>query len=589
MAGRIPPQFIDDLLNRVDIVEVVGRRVPLKKAGKDYQARCPFHDEKTPSFTVSADKQFYHCFGCGAHGSAIGFLMEYDNLDFVAAVEELADQAGLEVPREAGQHQGPELRPLHGLLEQAAGFYQRQLREHPRAAEAVDYLKQRGLSGEIAGAYGIGYAPPGWDNLLRHLGRSPATVRQLREAGLISESESQSKGYDRFRRRIMFPIRDSRGRVIGFGGRVLDPADSPKYLNSPETPVFHKGRELYGLYEAKRALRKLERLLVVEGYMDVVALAQYGIRNCVATLGTATTKEHLELVFRLCPEVVFCFDGDRAGRAAAWKALETSLPLLRDGREVRFLFLPEGEDPDSLVRREGTETFQQRLEDAMPLSKFLFQQLESQVHMDSQEGVARLVELANPLLQKLPTGVLRKMMFRHLEARTGLDPGSLAWRRSAPSVPGGRNPTGGQEYQKPRPTPIRTAIALLLDNPRLAAVADSVEDDWTAWNIPGIPLLRQLLEIIRSQPTLNKAALLERWRNRPEFVPLNKLASYRFDIPGLDPEAEFKAALQKLNQQYRQRSVPATGNLKPSELSEEALARLKQRFPGSPNPNRKDK
>jgi len=589
MAGRIPPQFIDDLLNRVDIVEVVGRRVPLKKAGKDYQARCPFHDEKTPSFTVSADKQFYHCFGCGAHGSAIGFLMEYDNLDFVAAVEELADQAGLEVPREAGQHQGPDLRPLHGLLEQAAGYYQRQLREHPRAAEAVDYLKQRGLSGEIAGAYGIGYAPPGWDNLLRLLGRSPAAFRQLREAGLISESESQSKGYDRFRRRIMFPIRDSRGRVIGFGGRVLDPADSPKYLNSPETPVFHKGRELYGLYEAKRALRKLERLLVVEGYMDVVALAQYGIHNCVATLGTATTKEHLELVFRFCPGVVFCFDGDRAGRAAAWKALETCLPLLRDGREVRFLFLPEGEDPDSLVRREGTETFQQRLEDALPLSKFLFQQLESQVHTDSQEGVARLVELANPLLQKLPAGVLRQMMFRHLEARTGLDPGSLAGRRSAPSVPGGRNPTRGQEYQKPRPTPIRTAIALLLDNPRLAAVADSVEDDWTAWNIPGIPLLRQLLEIIRSQPTLNKAALLERWRNRPEFVPLNKLASYRFDIPGLDPEAEFKAALQKLNQQYRQRSVPATGNLKPSELSEEALARLKQRFPGSPNPNRKDK
>jgi DNA primase len=582
MAGKIPPQFIDDLLNRIDIVEVVGRRVPLKRAGKDYQARCPFHDEKTPSFTVSADKQFYHCFGCGAHGSAIGFLMEYDNLDFVEAVEELADQAGLEVPREA-RHQGPDLRPLYTLLEQAAGYYQRQLREHSHAAQAIDYLKGRGLSGEIAGAYGIGFAPPGWDNLLQSLGQNPAAIHQLREAGLINENESEGKRYDRFRRRIMFPIRDPRGRVIGFGGRVLDQEDSPKYLNSPETPVFHKGRELYGLFEAKKALRKLERLLVVEGYMDVVALAQFGIRNCVATLGTATTKEHLELIFRICPEVVFCFDGDRAGRAAAWKALETSLPLLRDGREVRFLFLPEGEDPDSLVRQEGAETFQQRIETAQPLSEFLFHQLESQVRMDSQEGRARLVELAKPLLEKLPAGVLRQMMFSHLESRVGLGNGSLRGRHTSQDK--GNKPTAtlGRDYQKPRPTPIRMAIALLLDNPRLVAVADRVEDDWMAWNAPGIPLLCQLLEIIRSQPTLNKAALLERWRDQPEFAPLNKLASYRFDFPGLDPEAELKDALQKLNRQYRQRSVPDTGNLKPSELSEEALAQLKQRFPGSPD------
>jgi DNA primase len=583
MAGRIPPQFIDDLLNRIDIVELVARRLPLKKAGKDYQARCPFHDEKTPSFTVSADKQFYHCFGCGAHGSAIGFLMEYDNLDFLTAVEELADQVGLEVPREAAFQPGPDLSLLYACLDQAASFYQRQLREHPQAGQAIEYLKGRGLSGEIANSFRIGFAPPGWDNLLRHFGQSPTATQQLRDAGLISEGEG--KRYDRFRHRIIFPIRDPRGRVIGFGGRVLRQEDNPKYLNSPETPVFHKGRELYGLYEAKQSLRKFDRLLVVEGYMDVVALAQYGIPNCVATLGTATSREHLELIFRHCPEVVFCFDGDRAGRAAAWKALETSLPVLRDGREVRFLFLPEGEDPDSLVRLEGTAAFQGRLETAQPLSAFLFDQLESQVHMDSQEGRAHLVELAKPLLNKLPSGLLRHMLFRHLESRVGLSSGSLTSGRQTFRA---RHTTGtsvaGQVYQQPRPTPIRMAIALLLDNPQLADVADTVDDAWKAWNAPGIELLRQLLEIIHSQPTLNKAALVERWRDQAEFVHLCKLARYRFDYPGLDPAAELKDALKKLNRQYLQHSIPPTGNLKPSELSDEALAQLKQRFPGSSNP-----
>lgn len=586
MAGKIPPQFIDDLLNRVDIVDVVGRRVPLKKAGKDYQARCPFHDEKTPSFTVSADKQFYHCFGCGAHGSAIGFLMEYDNLDFVTAVEELADQAGLEVPRDENFHQGPDLRPLYSLLEQAAGFYQRQLREHPQAGQAIDYLKGRGLTGEIAGTYGVGFAPPGWDNLLQAFGESTTSIQQLREVGLITEVEG--KRYDRFRHRIIFPIRDPRGRVIGFGGRVLRTEDSPKYLNSPETPVFHKGRELYGLYEAKQALRKIDRILVVEGYMDVVALAQFGIRNCVATLGTATSKEHLELIFRLCPEVVFCFDGDRAGRDAAWKALQTSLPLLQDGREVRFLFLPEGEDPDTLVRREGAEAFQNRFETAQPLSEYLFHQFESQLHMDSREGRARLVEMAKPLLEKLPTGVFRQMMFQHLEKRVGLAADSLAGHPTVTGKTGHRTAIPGQEFRQTRPTPIRMAIALLLDNPRLAEVVDAVEDDWKAWDTPGIPLLRQLLEIIHSQPTLNKAALLERWRDLPDFVHLNKLASYRFDFPDLDPEAELKGALKKLNRQYMQRSIPLAGNLKPSELSEDTLAQLKRIFPGSRKPNGKE-
>ena len=362
MAGRIPSQFIDDLIARTDIVDLIGSRVQLRKAGKDFQARCPFHDEKTPSFTVSRDKQFYHCFGCGAHGTAIGFLMEYDRLGFREAIEELAQKAGLEVPSEAvATPTGPDSAPLYAILELAAQVYRRQLREHPDAPRAVEYLKDRGLNGEIAGRYAMGYAPASWDFLLARLGTDAGARERLFQAGLITEQDG--KRYDRFRDRIMFPIRDRRGRVIGFGGRLLGDG-KPKYLNSPETPVFHKGRELYGLYEAQQARRKLERLLVVEGYLDVIALAQFGIDYAVATLGTATTPEHLQLLLRSAPELVFCFDGDRAGRDAAWKALETALPLATGNQSLRFLFLPDGEDPDTLVRNEGQAAFEQRLQRA---------------------------------------------------------------------------------------------------------------------------------------------------------------------------------------------------------------------------------
>jgi len=575
MAGRIPPQFIDDLLNRVDIVDVINRRVPLKKAGKEYQARCPFHDEKSPSFTVSNEKQFYHCFGCGAHGSSIGFLMEYDNLGFVEAVEELASLAGIEVPREEGDHQGPDLRPLYALLEQAAEYYQRQLREHPQAAQAVSYLKNRGLSGEIAASFAVGYAPPGWDNLLQALGTNDIAVSQLREAGLISEPEG--KRYDRFRNRIIFPIRDQRGRVIGFGGRVLQDQDSPKYLNSPETPLFHKGRELYGLHEAKKALRKIDRLLVVEGYMDVVALAQFGIRNSVATLGTATSKEHLELIFRTCPEAVFCFDGDRAGRDAAWKALQTTLNVVREGREARFLFLPEGEDPDTLVRQEGTTAFEQRIQSALPLSQFLFEHLSSQVQMDSIDGRAHLVELAKPLLEKLPAGVFRQMMFQHLEELAVIKPGSLN-----PAKPASRQ-TGrpGKEYKKPRPSPVRMAIALLLEYPALASHEDQLSQEWKYWDAPGIPLLSQILELCQSQPTLTGTALLERFRDSDAYPALLKLRSKYCHFPEeMDFDSEFIGALSRINQQYHKEITPLPRNAPLSELSDE-LAMLKRRFPGS--------
>lgn len=382
MAGRIPQQFIDDLLNRVDIVEVVDSRVPLKKKGKEYSACCPFHSEKTPSFTVSQNKQFYHCFGCKANGSAIGFLMEYEHLSFPEAIEELARSQGIDVPYEGGQRPDPAVKKaqtdLYDLMQQTDQYYQQQLRQHEQAQTAVDYLKQRGLSGEVAKDFGIGFAPDGWDNLIKALGNTAEKEKALVTAGMLIKKEN-GKCYDRFRDRIMFPIRDRRGRCIAFGGRIL-PKDQPndkdaKYLNSPETPLFHKGRELYGLYEARQALRDIPRLMVVEGYMDVVALAQFDVRYAVATLGTATTADHLQRLFQLTSEVVFCFDGDRAGKDAAWRALQVCLPEMRDGRETRFMFLPDGEDPDSYIRKIGKETFELEIKKSQTFSEYLFKQL----------------------------------------------------------------------------------------------------------------------------------------------------------------------------------------------------------------------
>jgi DNA primase len=578
MPGKIPNPFIDELLNRIDIVDVVNRRVPLKKAGREFQACCPFHDEKTPSFTVSPQKQFYHCFGCGAHGSAIGFLMEYDNLGFVEAVEELAESIGIEVPREGGQEQGPDRRPLYSLMEEASRFFQYQLRHHALASSAIDYLKSRGLTGEVAARFQIGYAPPGWDNLLSTLGQELPAVKRLAECGLIIEQED-GKRYDRFRNRIIFPIRDTRGRVIGFGGRVLGD-DKPKYLNSPETPLFHKGRELYGLFEARKANSKLQRLLVVEGYMDVVALSQFGINNVVATLGTATTQEHLELIFRTCAEVVFCFDGDRAGRDAGWKALQTTLPAMRDGRMARFLFLPEGEDPDSLVRKEGRGDLEQRLDQALPLSEFLFQQLTAQVKMETIDGRAHLAELAKPYLERLPSGLFRRMMYQHLTKLVGIQDNQLELSGNRPTNTT-RKATSGRAFKIRGLRTIELTIALLLDNPHLVATAEQVDDSWKRRDTTGTKILTQLLEIIQSQPTLNKAALLERWRDSEHFAHLNTLAQYSFDLPEMNQESELRDALLKLNSQFHKESRPLPGNLKPSELSESEREALKRRFPGS--------
>jgi len=559
MSGRIPHAFIDDLLTRTDIVDVIDARVALKKAGREYKACCPFHNEKTPSFTVSQVKQFYHCFGCGAHGNAISFLMDYDHMDFVEAVEELAHMAGLEVPREAGTEtvaQSP-TQPLYDLLGEASRYYRKQLRDHPQAARAIDYLKRRGLTGDVAARFEIGFAPPGWDNLARALGADAAARKILLETGLLIERPDGSGIYDRFRDRIQFPIRDRRGRTVGFGGRVLGD-DTPKYLNSPESPVFHKGRELYGLYEARKAVRHLERILVVEGYMDVVALAQFGIDYAVATLGTSTTPDHLERLFRTVPEVVFCFDGDRAGRAAAWRALENALPVLTDGREARFLFLPEGEDPDTLVRKIGKEAFEQLIAQSEHLSDFLFRQISEQVDTASIDGRARLVEFARPLLAKLPDGIFRQLMVERLAEIARTDGSRLAERlaRAAEHRPEAATPAPAAAPHAGGGTrsPVRQAIALLLHQPELAQTAEMPAIPEPA-AIPGVTLLLELLDLLRRKPGLKAGAILEHWRGREDARHLHRLAQWTPLTDNLDLAAEFRGHLTQIAHQATEQRI----------------------------------
>ena len=523
MAGRIPPHFIDELLNRIDIVEVIDARVPLKKAGHEYKACCPFHNEKTPSFTVSQSKQFYHCFGCGAHGTAVGFLMEYDHMGFPEAVEELARMAGVTVHREEGNRPTAAKKPqdeLYLQVEQCDRYYRQQLRKHPQAQQAVDYLKGRGMSGEVAARYGIGYAPPGWDNLLKELGKDDKSREQLLTVGMLVKKDN-GDFYDRFRNRIMFPIRDSRGRTIGFGGRVINPDDTPKYYNSPETPLFHKGQELYGLYEAKKALRKIEHLLVVEGYMDVVALAQYGINYAVATLGTATTKEHLQRLFRLTGEVIFCFDGDRAGREAAWRAMENALPIMRAGYQLRFMFLPDGEDPDSQVRKIGAEAFEAQMAEAAPFSQFFFNQLQQQADVSTLDGRALLVEKARPLLAQLPEGVFRQMMIDELGKLAQMPAETLAQhltatpkRDATTPLPDNRpeptaKPRSTRASGKSTPSLVGQAIFILLTEPGLGLV-HQMPAQLQQQKIPGMPMLAEILNIIAENPAISAASLVNR-------------------------------------------------------------------------------
>jgi DNA primase len=560
VAGRIPQHFIDELIARTDIIEVIGSRVQLKRAGREYKACCPFHDEKTPSFTVSADKQFYHCFGCGAHGTALGFLMDYDHASFVEAVEDLAARAGLEVPREGGTAAPAQPHDeLYVALERAALYFRQSLSGESTARA---YLARRGLSHDIIQRFGIGYAPARWDALLDRYGSTEDERQVLLRAGLIIERQAdaergQTPGfYDRFRDRVMFPIRDTRGRTIAFGGRVLD-AGEPKYLNSPETELFHKGRELYGLFEARQATRSLQRLLVVEGYMDVVSLHQAGVTYAVATLGTATTPEHLQRIFRLVGEVVFCFDGDRAGRAAAWRALENAVGETKQGRQVRFLFLPEGQDPDTLVRAEGAEAFESRLTSALPLSDYLIRELSARTDVASVDGRAKLVELARPLVRRIPSDVYQELLVGQLAGVVGmpaqrlgelLESGTAAAgsQRAGPRAAAGRPVRTSAGTSTGRGNLVRQAISLLVHYPQAAAGVGRV-DGLEAVDRPGIPLLVELLAQLREDPAPTTGALLERWRPRPEYGPLAKLATAVCLVPDAEAaESEIRSALERL-------------------------------------------
>jgi len=575
MSGKIPQSFIDDLLARTDVVDVIDSRVTLKKKGKDYMACCPFHGEKTPSFSVSREKQFYYCFGCGASGSALSFLMDYEHLGFVEAIEMLASQAGMDVPREEGHDDRPRINyePLYAQLEASSQFFRDQLRHHPQAQRAIDYLKGRGLSGEITTAFGIGYAPAGWDNLIKQVGDDPTKQQALTTTGMVIEKDD-GKRYDRFRDRIMIPILDKRGRVIAFGGRVLDGADQgAKYLNSPETPIFHKGRELYGLYQARKALRDIPRLLVVEGYMDVIALAQFGVRYAVATLGTATTTEHLEQLFRATDEVVFCFDGDRAGRAAAERALKNALPVIREGREAKFLFLPDGEDPDSLIRNEGQAAFETRVIKAVPLSQFLLENLTNQADIQSIDGRARLLELARPLFNKFSPGIYRDLITDQLAKLADMDTERLAGHlykqgqnvnRSESSTAQQRTPNHVAAKSRSDNKILGRIIQCLLHKPTLANLAGEPANFLNSAE-PGIEILVELLGLLQAQPELNTAAIIEHWRDKPAGARMAQLAG---QSPLLEDEAalmlEFEAMIENLKKQGERKKLQAIH----AELSE---------------------
>ncbi|MAF06821.1 MAG: DNA primase [Acidiferrobacteraceae bacterium] len=548
MSGRIPREFIDELLARTDIVELIDARVPLTKAGRDFKACCPFHNEKTPSFTVSQTKQFYHCFGCSANGSAIGFLMEFEHLSFREAIEELAQNVGLEIPDTGPARAEDTLTPaLLDALADANRFFKEQLRSHEMSAEAVAYLKERGLSGEVAALFELGLAPAGWDTLSQTAQGDSKMLDLMAKAGLVARKDS-GRFYDRFRSRVIFPIHDYKGRVVAFGGRILGDGE-PKYLNSPETPVFQKGSELYNLHRARSNIAQQGHSVVVEGYMDVVALAQHGIEHAVATLGTATTPRHLERLFRLAPSIIFCFDGDRAGRAAAWRALETALPELGGGRQISFLFLPDGDDPDSLIRREGGPAFSALVTKATSLPDFLFKKLSAETDLGRIDGRARLVELAKPLLAKIPEGPLRELMHQRLREETGVQSTEQA------RTPQGHRPPSRRQTSTQRLSPMATAISLLLQQPGLAARYALPENLDEEADEPGLKLLKNLHKIAGEEPSLTTGALLERFRDTEDSIALEKLAGKDHLLEEHDFSPFFSETLLTLQEQALGKSI----------------------------------
>jgi DNA primase len=570
MAGRIPRVFINDLIARTDIIDLIDVRVKLKKQGKNYHACCPFHNEKTPSFTVNGEKQFYHCFGCGAHGNALDFLMNYDKLDFVESVEELATMHNLEIPYEAGngptQIERHQRQTLYQLMTGLNEFYQQSLKLQ-QADKASQYLSARGLSAEVISRFAIGYAPAGWDNVLKRFGGDTENRQLLTDAGMLVTND-QGRCYDRFRERVMFPIRDKRGRVIGFGGRVLGDTQ-PKYLNSPETEIFHKGRQLYGLYEAQQSQPEPARLLVVEGYMDVVALAQYGISYAVASLGTATTADHIQLLFRATDNVICCYDGDRAGRDAAWRALETALPFMTDGRQLRFMFLPDGEDPDTLVRKEGKAAFEARIEQAQPLSTFLFNSLLPQVDLSTPDGTARLSTLALPLIGQVPGETLRIYLRQELGNKLGI----LDDNQLEKLLPKNTESTFSRPVPQLKRTTMRILIGLLIQNPELAQRVPSL-NGLDTHKLPGLELFIELVNTCLAQPGVTTGQLLEQYRGKNEAATLEKLSTWD-DIADRDiAEQTFTDSLNHMFDSVLELRLSEliarsrTGGLTPSEREE---------------------
>jgi DNA primase len=547
MAGKIPQPFIDQVLNQTDIVDLINGYIDLKNKGKEYTACCPFHGEKTPSFTVSPEKQFYHCFGCGAHGTAINFLMEHEGLQFIEAIEVLANRLGLEVTTEGGNVHHNDHHKLYSALDKANKHYQQQLRTHQ---DAITYLKSRGISGEVASIFNIGFAPTGFNNISAALG-SQFKQAELINTGLLSD-KSENKTYDRFRSRIMFPIKDTRGRTIGFGGRSVDDT-MPKYMNSPETELFHKGNTLYGIHEARQALGKIKQLIIVEGYMDVVALSQHNIRNCVATLGTATTAQNIRNLLRSSSDLIFCFDGDRAGRDAAWKALEQILPEFKDGINIRFAFMPQGEDPDSLIRSLGKDAFNEYLNNASALSEYFFANLIKDIDTSSPDGRAQLASKAKPLLAKIPATVFRDLMVKELNERVGttisIAP-SIVENSSRPSL------NINKQSRSLKYTKTRLAIALLIRDPSLAEYSLPIEELSHLLSLPGINLLIQLLEIIEEEPNISAIALVGRFHDQDSYGSLQKLLLW--DPPDMENrELSFKQTMERFKDDVRRNELDA--------------------------------
>ena len=535
LAGRIPQHFINDLIDRADIVSVIDERVTLKKTGKNYSGLCPFHDEKTPSFSVSPDKQFFHCFGCQESGTVLTFLMKYERLEFVEAVEMLARDMGMEVPREQGR--GPVVKvdeDLYTVLEQAERFYRNQLRG---ASAAVDYLKGRGLTGEIARDFGIGYAPAEWHGVGEALTNERVSEEKLLTAGLLTKND-KGRVYDRFRDRIMFPIRDTRGRVIAFGGRILSQDGGPKYLNSPETPIFFKGQELYGLYEARKALRNIEELLVVEGYMDVVALAQNGIVNAVATLGTATGEAHFKKLYRYADRVVCCFDGDKAGRSAAWRALESALPVLNEHRQLKFAFLPDGEDPDSLIRTQGQPAFQGFIDNAVPALEFLLSRLADGLDLATLDGRAKFIGLASPYVEKITPGVLRDLVQARVRDLGGM---AQPLPRSKPAF---RRPNP-QQAQRTQELSQRMAEILLRLPSLWQQLSDQQRQDLQL-HAGELGVFGALVQLVQQHPEADSEEILVRWQGLPGYDDIQQLAQRKSLLDSAGQQKAFFEGIEKM-------------------------------------------